>query len=246
MSRPEDELPALPDRLYFKIGEVSRLVGVRTSVIRYWETEFPQVRPEKGQSGHRVYRRADVEALLKWDPKATPSHEISFTPARVIMQDFTGVPCIVDLAAMREAIAKLGGDPKRVNPLAPAELVIDQVVNDTSSRVSVDELPYRMREQLVNSGQAAVVTTYGQTPEDKTAQDLLRRQAFLKGERASQMPDPDFSLSGKITQVKRTAGDTKQVSYTFRLTLTNIRTGLESWTKTVSMTKVGNKPAVGF
>jgi PBP1b-binding outer membrane lipoprotein LpoB len=128
----------------------------------------------------------------------------------------------------------------------PAELVIDQVVNDTSSRFSVDELTYRMREQLVNSGQAAVVTTYGQTPEDKTAQDLLRRQAFLKGERASQMPDPDFSLSGKITQVKRTAGDTKQVSYTFRLTLTNIRTGLESWTKTVSMTKVGNKPAVGF
>jgi len=65
MSRPEDELPALPDRLYFKIGEVSRLVGVRTSVIRYWETEFPQVRPEKGQSGHRVYRRADVEVLRR-------------------------------------------------------------------------------------------------------------------------------------------------------------------------------------
>ena len=128
----------------------------------------------------------------------------------------------------------------------PAEMVIDQVVNDTSSRFSVDELTYRMREQLVNSGQAAVVTTYGQTPEDKTAQDLLRRQAFLKGERATDVPDPDFSLSGKITQVKRTAGDTKQVTYTFRLTLTNIRTGLEAWTKTVSMTKVGNKPAVGF
>lgn len=128
----------------------------------------------------------------------------------------------------------------------PAQLIIGEVVNDTSSRFDVGELTYRMREQLVNSGQAAVVTTYGQTPEDKTAQDLLRRQAFLKGERASQMPDPDFSLSGKITQVKRTAGDTKQVSYTFRLTLTNIRTGLESWTKTVSMTKVGNKPAVGF
>jgi PBP1b-binding outer membrane lipoprotein LpoB len=128
----------------------------------------------------------------------------------------------------------------------PAEMVIDYVVNDTSSRFSIDELTYRMREQLVNSGQAAVVTTYGQTPEDKTAQDLLRRQAFLKGERATDVPDPDFSLSGKITQIKRTAGDTKQVTYTFRLTLTNIRTGLEAWTKTVSMTKVGNKPAVGF
>ncbi len=72
--------------------------------------------------------RADIEALLGWDPKAAPSYEISFTPSRVIMQDFTGVPCVVDLAAMREAIARLGGDPKRVNPLAPAELVIDHSV----------------------------------------------------------------------------------------------------------------------
>jgi len=72
--------------------------------------------------------RADIEALLDWDPKAAPTHEISFTPARVIMQDFTGVPCVVDLAAMREAIARLGGNPDRVNPLAPAELVIDHSV----------------------------------------------------------------------------------------------------------------------
>ena len=72
--------------------------------------------------------RADIEAVLGWDPKAAPSHEIAFTPARVIMQDFTGVPCIVDLAAMREAIVRLGGDAKRVNPLAPAELVIDHSV----------------------------------------------------------------------------------------------------------------------
>jgi len=72
--------------------------------------------------------RSDIEALLRWDPKALPHHEIAFTPARVIMQDFTGVPCIVDLAAMREAIVRLGGDPQRVNPLAPAELVIDHSV----------------------------------------------------------------------------------------------------------------------
>ncbi len=72
--------------------------------------------------------RADIEALLEWDPAATPSHEIAFTPARVILQDFTGVPCVVDLAAMREAIKRLGGDPERVNPLAPAELVIDHSV----------------------------------------------------------------------------------------------------------------------
>ncbi|MGC4027954.1 MAG: aconitate hydratase AcnA [Steroidobacteraceae bacterium] len=72
--------------------------------------------------------RKDIEALLDWDAKAAPSYEISFTPARVIMQDFTGVPCVVDLAAMREAITRLGGDPEKVNPLAPAELVIDHSV----------------------------------------------------------------------------------------------------------------------
>src|SRR6185312_796052 len=67
--------------------------------------------------------RADIEALLAWDPKAQPSHEISFSPSRVIMQDFTGVPAIVDLAAMREAMIRLGGKPEEINPLAPAELV---------------------------------------------------------------------------------------------------------------------------
>ncbi len=72
--------------------------------------------------------RPDIEALLKWDPKAAPSYEISFTPARVIMQDFTGVPAVVDLAAMREAMIKLGGNPDEINPLSPAELVIDHSV----------------------------------------------------------------------------------------------------------------------
>src|SRR5207245_9321480 len=72
--------------------------------------------------------RADIEALLEWDPRATPSHEIAFTPARVILQDFTGVPCVVDLAAMRDAIVRLGGSAERVNPLNPAELVIDHSV----------------------------------------------------------------------------------------------------------------------
>jgi len=72
--------------------------------------------------------RADIEALLDWDPAAAPSHEIAFTPARVILQDFTGVPCVVDLAAMRDAIVRLGGDAERVNPLNPAELVIDHSV----------------------------------------------------------------------------------------------------------------------
>ena len=69
-----------------------------------------------------------IEAIANWDPSANPSIEIQFTPARVIMQDFTGVPCIVDLATMREAVGDLGGDPDKVNPLAPAELVIDHSV----------------------------------------------------------------------------------------------------------------------
>ncbi len=69
-----------------------------------------------------------VRALAAWDPTAEPDTEIQFTPARVLMQDFTGVPCVVDLATMREAMADLGGDPKKINPLAPAELVIDHSV----------------------------------------------------------------------------------------------------------------------
>ena len=71
---------------------------------------------------------AQIEALANWNPDSEPDTEIQFTPARVIMQDFTGVPCIVDLATMREAIVELGGDPTKVNPLAPAELVIDHSV----------------------------------------------------------------------------------------------------------------------
>ena len=69
-----------------------------------------------------------IRALAQWDPTAQPSKEIQFTPARVIMQDFTGVPCVVDLATMREAVRDLGGDPGAINPLAPAELVIDHSV----------------------------------------------------------------------------------------------------------------------
>jgi aconitate hydratase len=70
----------------------------------------------------------DIEFLAKWDPKAEPSREIAYMPARVLMQDFTGVPAIVDLAAMRDAMKQLGGDPQKINPLQPAELVIDHSV----------------------------------------------------------------------------------------------------------------------
>jgi aconitate hydratase len=76
----------------------------------------------------RVVRPEDVEALAGGDPKATPSKEIAFMPARVLLQDFTGVPAVVDLAAMRDAMRTMGGDPRRINPLQPVELVIDHSV----------------------------------------------------------------------------------------------------------------------
>src|SRR2546425_7698000 len=76
----------------------------------------------------RTVRREEIERLARWDPKKTPEDEIAFMPARVLLQDFTGVPAVVDLAAMRDAMAAMGGDPKRVNPLLPAELVIDHSV----------------------------------------------------------------------------------------------------------------------
>ena len=106
--------------------------------------------------------RADIEALLNWDPAATPSHEIAFTPARVILQDFTGVPCVVDLAAMRDAIVRLGGDAERVNPLAPAELVIDH-------SVQVDEygtpgaLAANNKIEFARNGERYAFLRWGQT-----------------------------------------------------------------------------------
>jgi len=78
--------------------------------------------------GNGSVTAADIEALARWDAKAAPSNEIAFTPARVVMQDFTGVPAVVDLAAMRDAMADLGGDPAKIEPLVPAELVIDHSV----------------------------------------------------------------------------------------------------------------------
>src|SRR6476619_1694267 len=78
--------------------------------------------------GNGSVSKEDIEALAGWDAKAEPANEIAFTPARVVMQDFTGVPAIVDLAAMRDAMADLGGDPAKIEPLVPAELVIDHSV----------------------------------------------------------------------------------------------------------------------
>ena len=78
--------------------------------------------------GNGSVTKEDVEKIARWDAKAEPTEEIAFSPARVLLQDFTGVPCVVDLAAMRDAMAELGGDPAKINPLVPVELVIDHSV----------------------------------------------------------------------------------------------------------------------
>ncbi|MGH3939203.1 MAG: aconitase family protein, partial [Pseudonocardiaceae bacterium] len=147
--------------------EVFRLAALDDAVGTSWRT-LPYslkvllenlLRIEDG----REVTGAHIEALAGWDAQATPATEIQFTPARVIMQDFTGVPCVVDLATMREAVAELGGDPQAVNPLVPAELVIDHsVIADVFGRSDAFErnvdLEYqrnRERYQFLRWGQEA-------------------------------------------------------------------------------------------
>ena len=108
---------------------------------------------------------AHIEALVNWNPNAEPDTEIQFTPARVIMQDFTGVPCIVDLATMREAVAALGGDPKKINPLAPAEMVIDHsVVIDVAGRA--DAFEKNVELEYERNGERYQFLRWGQTAFD--------------------------------------------------------------------------------
>jgi aconitate hydratase len=107
--------------------------------------------------------RDDIEALARWSPAAPPVREIAFTPARVLLQDFTGVPAVVDLAAMRDAMAELGGDPSRINPLQPVELVVDHSVQVDafgtrqafSTNVDLDYQRNRERYEFLRWGQRA-------------------------------------------------------------------------------------------
>ena len=106
-----------------------------------------------------------IRALGSWDPNAEPDTEIQFTPARVVMQDFTGVPCIVDLATMREAVADLGGDPSRINPLSPAEMVIDHsVIIDVFGRE--DAIERNMAIEYERNGERYQFLRWGQTAFD--------------------------------------------------------------------------------
>ncbi|XCB30015.1 aconitate hydratase AcnA [Arcanobacterium hippocoleae] len=104
---------------------------------------------------------AHIAALASWDAKAAPSQEIQFTPARVVMQDFTGVPCVVDLATMREAMAELGGNPDKINPLNPAEMVIDHSVQiDVFGRS--DALTLNMDIEYQRNGERYQFLRWGQ------------------------------------------------------------------------------------
>ncbi len=106
-----------------------------------------------------------IKALASWDPTAEPDTEIQFTPARVVMQDFTGVPCIVDLATMREAVSALGGDPKKINPLAPAEMVIDHsVIIDVAG--SPDAFEKNVELEYQRNGERYQFLRWGQTAFD--------------------------------------------------------------------------------
>ena len=143
-------LPALERK---GLGEVSRLPFSLRILLENL------LRHEDGES---VTAR-DIEALVKWDPQAEPSQEIAFSPARVVLQDFTGVPSVVDLAAMREAMSELGGDSQKINPLVPSELVIDHSVQvdsfatATALQINVQREFERNREryEFLKWGQSA-------------------------------------------------------------------------------------------
>jgi PBP1b-binding outer membrane lipoprotein LpoB len=169
----------------------------------------------------------------------TGGHESVVSVGEVDIQDLQ-----VAAAGMLESLIASGVLDTGQN--RPARLTIDRVVNDTASSFSVDELLYRMREQLVNTGRVQVITARGDNPESREAQEELRRRAMLEGRSDFETLTPDFTLTGRVTQLARAAGRTRQTTYTFRLTLTDVRTGLEAWTKVEDVTKQGTKNAVGF
>jgi aconitate hydratase len=107
-------------------------------------------------------RREDIEALATWDANAEPSKEIAFTPARVILQDFTGVPCVVDLAALRDAMAEMGGDPSAINPLVPVELVIDHSVQ-VDAFGSAQAFLINAEKEYERNGERYAFLRWGQT-----------------------------------------------------------------------------------
>ncbi len=167
------------------------------------------LRNEDGES----IRAQDIEALAKWNANDEPSQEISFTPARVVMQDFTGVPAIVDLAAMRDAMAEMGGDPNRINPLVPAELVIDHSVqvdvfgsHDAFRRNAEFEFDRnRERYAFLRWGQGAF-RNFSVVPPDtgivhQVNLEYLARVVFVDDERGLAYPDTLVGTDSHTTMI---------------------------------------------
>src|SRR3954454_8175175 len=155
----------------------------------------------------------DVVALATWDAKAEPSDEIAFTPARVVMQDFTGVPAVVDLAAMRDAMADLGGDPAKINPLVPAELVIDHSVQvdhfgtrDSFARNAEREFERnKERYAFLRWGQEAF-DNFAVVPPDtgivhQVNLEYLARVVFVDDERGLAYPDTLVGTDSHTTMI---------------------------------------------
>src|SRR3954466_14429538 len=163
--------------------------------------------------GNGAVDAADIEALATWDAKAEPSKEIAFTPARVVMQDFTGVPAVVDLAAMRDAMADLGGDPARIEPLVPAELVIDHSVQvdefgtRTAFAFNAEREFERNREryEFLKWGQDAF-KTFKVVPPDtgivhQVNLEYLARVVFVNEETATAYPDTLVGTDSHTTMI---------------------------------------------
>ncbi|HEY7776707.1 MAG TPA: aconitate hydratase AcnA, partial [Kineobactrum sp.] len=158
---------------------------------------------------------ADIEALANWDPQATPAQEIAFVPARVLLQDFTGVPAIVDLAAMRDAMVELGGEPGRINPLSPVELVIDHSVmvdffgaDDSLARNTDVEIQRNLeRYQFLRWGQEAFdnfrVVPPGTGIVHQVNLEFLARGVFTaqQGEKTIAYPDTLVGTDSHTTMI---------------------------------------------
>ena len=163
--------------------------------------------------GNGAVTADDIVALASWDAKATPSQEIAFTPARVVMQDFTGVPAVVDLAAMRDAMADLGGDPAKIEPLVPAELVIDHSVQvdhfgtreSFGQNAALEFERNRERYQFLKWGQQAF-DTFKVVPPDtgivhQVNLEYLARTVFVNDKTGEAYPDTLVGTDSHTTMV---------------------------------------------
>jgi len=157
--------------------------------------------------------KGDIDAVLAWNPTQTPDQEIAFTPARVILQDFTGVPCVVDLATMRDAMAELGGDPKKINPLQPVELVIDHSVqvdaygSDAALMINQD-LEYERnseRYEFLRWGQTAFDNFKVVPPNTGIVHQVnleyLARVVFTNSQTGEAYPDTLFGTDSHTTMI---------------------------------------------